>query len=117
MVLVAAIFALALSANGLVWLRLTHRLEDTLATRTEACIPMSSLNWIRRTALNHWAISTYSLVLQGRHPTKIILPDEECAAAQTDGLSVTDWYTRPWGEGWFDLTALDQRLARSTSGS
>jgi hypothetical protein len=111
--LIAVIFAAALSANSLGWFRLTHKLENTLAASREACIPLSSIDWIDHTPLEHWSVATYSLVVQGRHPTAIVLPDDDCSAAQVDGLHVTDWYTRPWDKGWFDLDALDQRLARA----
>ena len=114
MLLAAVVFSVVLSANSLGWLRLTDRLENTLASRSEACIPMSSIDWIHKTALDHWSTTAYSLVLQGRRPTKIVLADEDaCAAISPDHAPITDWYTRPWDDGWFDLEGLDQHLARA----
>jgi len=111
---IAAIFAVVLSANGLLWYRLTARLDAALEASATSCIPMESLDWIDKTALSHWSITPYSLVLQGRHPTKIVLPEAACTRIHAQGMPLTDWRLRPWDRGWFALDQLEQRLAGGT---
>ena len=110
---IAAIFAVVLSANGLLWYRLTARLDAALEASATSCIPMESLDWIDKTALSHWSITPYSLVLQGRHPTKIVLPEAACTRIHAQGMPLTDWRLRPWDRGWF---ALDQLSSGSRAG-
>jgi hypothetical protein len=103
---------LTLSAQSVGWIQITQRLQGIIAQSPTACVPASSIEWLNRTPLNHFSLTTYSLVIQGRTPEKVVLPDNACSQTDfTTGFPLTeegDW--REWEGGWFDMRRLRERI-------
>ena len=103
---------LTLSAQSVGWIQITQHLQGIIAQSPTACVPASSIEWLNRTPLNHFSLTTYSLVIQGRTPEKVVLPDNACSQTDfTTGFPLTeegDW--REWEGGWFDMRRLRERI-------
>lgn len=106
------IFLFTFSLQSLGWINLTQRLQQTISESPLACIPASSIEWINRTPFNHFSITSYSILVQGRSPTKVVLPDNQCAEADlTTGFPLAeDWEWRRWEGGWFNMQYLKERV-------
>jgi hypothetical protein len=110
------IFFVVVSIQGLNWLNLTNRLQETMRASPAPCLSGSSLAWLQRTPLEHWSLTAYSLVIQDKSPEKLVMAGSGCADESfLSGLAVAefgpgDWNLRDWRGGWFDLRALAQQL-------
>jgi hypothetical protein len=72
---------------------------------------LPELSWTMTTALYHWSITPYSLLLQGRAPAAVILQKKHCETSDfVTGFPVADWDWRLWRGGWLDLRILEQQL-------
>jgi hypothetical protein len=111
---VGLIFALTLAVQSFVWLNMTNQLRDTLAQSQTACLTTDSpsLAWTARTALNHWSITPYAVMVQGRTVTKIVEPPGGCAADKfARGFWLAPWDLKAWqGHYWFDFSRLEQQM-------
>jgi hypothetical protein len=111
---VGLIFALTLAVQSFIWLNLTNKLRDTLAQSQTACLTTDSpaLAWASQTVLNHWSITAYSVVVQGRTVTKIVEPPEGCTKDKfANGFWIASWDLKAWeGHYWFDFSRLEQQL-------
>lgn len=108
---IGIVFLLVLAVQSMTWYSLTRQLDETLLENPLTCIPASSIDWIIPTPMNHWSTTTYSILLQGRVPKKIILADGDCTKISSqEGLHVVPWDERKWTSGWFDLRLLGRQL-------
>jgi hypothetical protein len=110
---VGLIFALTLTIQSLYWLALTQRLRDQLATSPTPCLWMDSeaLAWARGSALYHWAITPYAMLVQGEAPRALVLHQTDCAQVDLrTGFPIGYWEWRRWEGGWFDMSGLQQRI-------
>lgn len=108
--MVALVFLVVLFAQGISWVGLTNRLRETIIQSRDVCISSSSVSWLTQTPLNHWSITSYSILLQGRVPEKVILADNLCLAGKVPSdLHVSPWDPPLTGDGWFDLQKLKNR--------
>jgi hypothetical protein len=98
---IGAVFLIILSLQAVSWNRLTNRLLD--AMRGGGCIQHEALSWTMETALNHWSIASYAIVLQGRTPHTMVLDGRGCDEYAADGTVNIIWLSRKKGDGWFDL--------------
>jgi hypothetical protein len=115
---VGVICAVVLAVQGLGWVGLAGRLQDTLAESVEPAIPAATLDWLEGTPLTHWSVTAYSILLQGDDADAVVLYDDYPdlgRAGFEDGLYIADWYWRSWSEGAFDLSRLAERLERFES--
>jgi hypothetical protein len=104
-------FLLVLSVQSWSWLNLTTRLREVLVAHANACVPTSSMGWSKNTPLDHWSVTAYSLMLQGRRPQKIVLNDKGCEESKfDDGFPIADWDWRRWDAGWIDMKVLQAQL-------
>jgi len=102
--LVGVIFAAVLSAQSWAWWGLNERLDAELAAMPTPCQAHEDTAWLLYTPLDHWSITVYALIVQGRSPQKVILYAPDCAAWQFEtGMPITYWEFRRWGGGWFAL--------------
>jgi len=104
--------AFVVIVQGLTWFQFTQELRRTIESSAQGCISTADLPWLEQTAMNHWALASYSLLLQGRTPKTIVMRDGECADADfADGLPVALFDTRNidvrnWHAGWFHKEEL-----------
>ncbi len=105
------VFLIILSIQSLAWLDLTRNLNETLTQSSTACIPISAVKQEHASALGHWSVTTYSILLQGMTPQKVVLLDDLCGTTQfANGLPIGDFDTRAWTGGRFDMHLLAQQL-------
>lgn len=110
---IALIFALVIIIQSVSWAVMSGSLRNTLRDARSGCVPheASELNWTMTTALYHWSITPYSLLLQGRTPSAVILQKNRCETSDfVTGFPLADWDWRLWQGGWFDLHVLEQQL-------
>jgi hypothetical protein len=117
-ILIAATFAATLGVQCLLWHQLTRALVRETAARPEACVSLDSLSSVRNTALKWWPTTFYSMLLQGRAPTHLVLPDDECGSAElARGIPLPGGGLRPRARPklWFDLRAAGLPPAHTTT--
>ncbi|MCU0490146.1 MAG: hypothetical protein MUD01_00960 [Chloroflexaceae bacterium] len=112
--LVSLIFCTTLVAQSILWAGLTQRLQGELASRPFGCISMTSLPWVEKTPLNHWSLTSYVYILEGRTPDQMVLGWDNCTTMQIGAkLPVVPWELPPHsGPEWFDMRPLQARLAQ-----
>jgi hypothetical protein len=89
-------------------------LRTALADSPSACVASESLHALGATALNHWSISTYAVVVQNREPRQIVLTGDGCAMASRSGrILLVPWDDTSDGRGWFDLSHVRAALTGS----
>lgn len=109
--LVALIFALVMSVQGVAWFGLTQQLRRTIATSASSCISMAPLGWLQGTPLDQFATPSYALLLQGRTPERLVLSGNGCGEEQfRAGVNLNQYYLRGWQGGWFNLGPLRTAL-------
>lgn len=98
------VFLLVVAAQSTLWFDLTERLKQTLAQSPYPCVSRQAIEWLDKTPLNHWSITSYSVVLQGKVPRTLVLNEDWCAEARLSRtVRVADWDVREAGKGWFEL--------------
>lgn len=105
--IVAVVFLVTLGIQSAIWYGLRTELSNTIESTPEACIPASSISWLDRTPLYHWATPTLSIVLQSRAPEKIVLEKDDCSDPTfTTQVRINPTYDtyRPRTGGWFDFS-------------
>ena len=80
-------FAVVLTLQGRSWFHLRTLFADSLAERPPGCVPLHQLPDVAHTALDHWGSASLSVVLQGRRPTRVALPDNGCARMAAAGVA------------------------------
>jgi len=105
---VAVVFAIVFCVQSTAWYGLTNRLREAIDENRRGCVSKASFPWLAHSALNHWSISSYAILLQGRMPRLFIAADSrQCAeVGSSRAVLVTPWDYRPKTGGWFDLSAL-----------
>lgn len=112
-VALGGIFALTITIQSVHWSSLTARLREALINSPTPCLANTSeaLRWTLDTALNHWTITPYGLLVQGELPHTLPLDQQECGEIDLrTGFPIGYWEWRRWEGGWFDLRALNRRL-------
>jgi hypothetical protein len=119
---VAGVFALVLSIQSIVWVRLTHRLMHEVETYPAAVVPWDDVGqWAKDTPLYHWGTASYVFVLEGRQPRKLVLdPDPGDVEKQLDMIYGNppavplSWFTPvspdPGPAGWFDFRPMLRQI-------
>lgn len=108
---IGIVFVLVLAVQSTSWLSQTNRLREALAQSQQSCLTPSAVNWTAQTPLGHWSLTPYSLLIGGKTPGKVILPEAGCAQERIgESIKITDWDTRAWKSGWFDTTGLRLQL-------
>jgi hypothetical protein len=118
---VAGTFAVVLSIQSVVWLRMTRHLMRDVEKSPTAIVPRSAISWTRETALEHWGTASYVFALEGRQPRHLVLdPYEIDAAKQLEILrsrppaiplsSFTPVSANPGPAGWFDFRPLWKKI-------
>lgn len=85
-------------------------LRTQLAAEVEpgdpVCTSLGTLDWAHETPLDHWSVSSTSMVIQGRTPEHVVLPD--CRVDLSSGIPLTKWVIdyASYDEGWYDLSGL-----------
>jgi len=109
--LVALVFALVMSVQGVAWFGLTQQLRRTIATSVTSCVSLAPLGWLQGTPLEQFATPAYALLLQGRTPERLVLSGNGCGEEQFGaGVNLNQFYVRNWEGGWFDLRPLRAAL-------
>ena len=106
LIVFAVMAAFAVSFHGL-----QTQLASDLGPNARPCVTLSSLQWAKQTALDHWAVAPDSLLIQGRTPAHVVLP--ACSVHFSEGLPLTSWQTNSYEGGWFDLSKLEGGLLKS----
>jgi hypothetical protein len=115
--LVAATFAVILSIQSVIWLRLTRHLLRDVEPYPRAIVPWNAISWTADTALYHWGTASYVYVLEGRVPRHLMLdplaPDSEKQLAMLRAnppmiplASFTPVDPNPGPAGWFDFRPM-----------
>ena len=119
---VAAVFAVVLSIQSIVWVRLTHRLMKEVESYPAALVPWDEVGqWAKDTPLYHWGTASYVFVLEGRQPRKLVLdPDPGDVEKQLDMIYGNppaiplSWFTPispdPGPAGWFEFRPMLQQI-------
>jgi hypothetical protein len=108
---IGLVFLVVLSIQSVVWVNLTGTIQKAATANPTACISGFSIPNVANSAIGHWSIAPYSLLLAGQQPKEIILNDYACTEKRlAEGLPVTLWEWRKWEGGWFDLTNLKSQL-------
>lgn len=100
----AALSLLVLFAvQGASWSDLRTRFAAEIAAARAPCVPLTTVPSVGRTALRHWSSTALSIVLQGRRPARVAMPDEGCEDLARTGA----WRIAPFDlrerAGWFVL--------------
>jgi hypothetical protein len=101
-----AVLLAVLATCSLSWRGLTAQLESAMGPGAATCTSVESLDWARNTPLDQWAVTSTSLIVQGRGPTRIVAPS--CSVDFSPGLAIISshgTYT-PYDRTWFDLSGL-----------
>lgn len=108
---IGAVFLVVLAIQSTAWTGVLRRLEGTLTDTSWACVSSAPVNWLNDTPLNQFGTPALALVLQGRTPAKLMVPNDDCGT-QTfgDGYRLDDYLTRPWQSAWFRFDQLHTRL-------
>jgi hypothetical protein len=107
--MVAVIFLVVLTTQGIVWHRLTGTLRAALISSPVGCLTVSALPWLGRTPLDHWATPSYAILLQGRSPRTLVLAGDGCADLHRGGeILVAPGDGRTRKGGWFDLRGAER---------
>lgn len=110
---IALVFLAVIFAQSIVWAGITNRLRAFIAASSTSCISASSIEWLIDTPLYHPSVTTYSLVIQGDAPSKVVLFENSCEDLGTqNGVPVGNWGEIPWQSTWFDLSKLAGRVKR-----
>jgi hypothetical protein len=114
----AAIFALTLATQGIVWQGLMRDVRGSLAAGGPCLTVKKDLRSPDRTALDHWAVSSLALAAQDRTPSKLLLATEaDCAAFYEGETPAVVGAGRSLREsGWFELP-LPPAPAEADTGS
>jgi hypothetical protein len=105
-----------ISTQALVWYNLGQRLLAEMRATPGTCLSATALPWLGSTPLQHWALTTFSLLEQGRAPDHLVMLQDGCTTTSfREGLPVAimspgDWDLRAWQGQWFDWHALQARL-------
>jgi len=117
-VLLAGVYAVVIGRQSTQVREMSQRLAGEIAASEHATIVLPQDHWLRETPLNHWSLGWYSLVLQGREPTRWIaptdLPAENLRALDRSppALPISKFDdVAPDAGGWFDWTTLVRRAA------
>jgi hypothetical protein len=93
-----------------------------MAASPSTCLNSSSIKWLYQTPLDHWSVSTNSLLLQGRTPTHVVLNGDACQTVSfLEAMPVAifgpkEWRLRDWQTGWFGIEEDNGDWWRWTSG-
>jgi hypothetical protein len=115
--LVAAVFAVVLSIQSVVWLKLTRHLMTDLRQQSAAVVPWSAVSWAGGTPLDHWGTASFVYVLEGQKPRHILLDHNWMNAAQQLAIlhaqpprvplsPFTPISPDPGPAGWFDFRPM-----------
>lgn len=121
--LVAGTFAVVLSIQSVIWLRLTRHLLRDVGPYPQAIVPWNAISWTADTALYHWGTASYVYVLEGRVPRHLVLdPLPADSAKQLKMLrdappmiplaSFTPVDPAPGPAGWFDFRPMLEQIQR-----
>jgi hypothetical protein len=106
---VAAIVCATIAAQSLSWRDLCLRLEATMAASSQPCqsLDRPEYRWTGTNVMQHFSVTTTSMILQGSRPATIVMPPGHCAdGAGRDRLYIASWYSHPLPARWFDLGGL-----------
>ena len=108
-------FAAVLSIQALGWQNLTRHLMADVRDFKDWMVPQEAIDWIHATPLDHWSTPSYVLLLQGRRPSKLLLPMDAVSAlrAPQPRIALAPWDLRSIaGESnaWFDFTIIAEQL-------
>ncbi len=109
MPLIGAIFLIVLSIQSVQWALMNQRLTSDLMDSDRGCVVSNSVAWLGDTPMDHWGVTLYAVLLQGRKPNTLLLPGQfACQLFGVDGDASfvemgTFSFVRPRGEGWFDF--------------
>ncbi len=116
--LIGAVFLVVLSIQSLQWGRMGQRLTRDLDNSDRGCVSRTSLDWIRNTPMDHWAVTVYAADLQGRRPRTLLLANDlacKTFALTGDATFVGKdnfLFVRPRGKGWFDFEDARSRTEK-----
>ncbi len=112
LLLVGISFFAIMATQSVIWQQMTTTLTRELVQSRFNCVSITSLPWIERTPLNHWSTTTYSLLLQGRAPERVIQGWETCTTSDfTSGVAIAPWeQPDAHGNGWFALDTVQTRV-------
>jgi hypothetical protein len=110
---VALSCSVVLIVQSATWLHLSNRLVESMSQSGWSCLSMSRLGWLDDTALSSFATPAYSILLQGRTPTKVVLSGDACSSETFEqGVALHAFATRDLSQGWFNLHPLAGELER-----
>ena len=125
---VSATFAIVLSIQSVVWMRLTRHLMQDVETYPAAIVPWRTISWTADTALYHWGTASYVFALEGRTPRHLVLdplqPDSDkqltILSQQPPAIPLSSFTAvkpAPGPSGWFDFRPMLQAIERESAGA
>jgi hypothetical protein len=111
-------FSAVLSIQALGWQNLTRHLMADVNDFNDWIVPQEAIDWIDATPLDHWSTPSYVLLLQGRRPSKLLLPMDAVSALQAPQprIALAPWDLRPIAgkaNTWFDFTIIAGQLRKN----
>lgn len=112
---IGTVTLIVLLVQGITWQGMLHRLAADLQAAPPGCVDAASLPWVRASPLNHWGLTSLSLIVNGRAPTRMIAHGATCETLDAaEGLPVKildgDVTDRREGDGWYDLASLREAI-------
>jgi hypothetical protein len=102
--IIGVCFLVVLSIQSTAWFNLTKILRETITHSADNCISLSSMGWPTHTLLHNLTTTSYSILLQGRAPRKLVLDGDGCTEASfSHAVRIAPWDLRSRSGGWFDL--------------
>jgi hypothetical protein len=108
---IGTVTLVVLLVQGGTWQGTLRRLAADLDASPPGCVDVATLPWVATTPLDHWGLTSLSLVVEGRAPGRMIAHGAACDDLDTVGglpVKILDGVVadrRP-GDGWYDLAAL-----------
>ena len=114
---VAAIFAVVLSVQCVVFKRLADRMVKDVEACPTATVAWERIAWSKDTAVSHWGSTSYIFVREGRVPRKLLLDKNPVEAGKQQEMMFdvppriplayfTPVAPTPGPGGWFDFRGL-----------
>ncbi|HEX2910246.1 MAG TPA: hypothetical protein VH186_05515 [Chloroflexia bacterium] len=113
--LVGAIFFIVLSIQSFGWFNLSNQLREALPANAKACYSQNDIEWIANSPIDHWSVTPYSLLLQGKEPHSIVVSKGITCSESISSVGVVITHYNPdsqdihkWNSSWFNLQRLKE---------
>ncbi|HLY26995.1 MAG TPA: hypothetical protein VKQ72_11695, partial [Aggregatilineales bacterium] len=106
------VFFVVLTLQSLIFYGLVDRLRSAMSASNRPCMTVDDINGLANSVLDHWSVATYSLVLQGNVPQRIVLEGDkvDCKQDFSTGFASTPHGVEAWTDGHLNLSVIEKNL-------